>query len=333
MNDKKLNGILLSICILTYNQPKEIRALLESLRSQITQEIMDEIEILVRDDSPDSETEKIVKEYSTKTPIDYFKGEKLGIDKAILFLTEKAKGKYIWWIGDDEVDKGGIERVLTTVKKFPNISFILVNFRNFNRNEAAFQFGNDRFFKDNNEVLGKAANVLGFISITILKREMALSGIEPSKKYIGSEFVNLYLIFHVLSQKGRIYFLSKPYIIDHLKEHGEDVFYRGFQVFGVNFFNIAQEFKDKFEGKSVRKMLAKNFSHIWRGALVNQARGQNVKIGFSSPIFKPICKLYWSFPEFWLALPFLIMPRFINRFFYKIYKLFFSHRKWRFGKK
>lgn len=330
MNNKKSNDILLSICIPTYNQPQEVRVLLKSL---LRQKITSEVEIIMRDDSTNFETEKIVKEYSAKIPINYFKGEKLGIDKAILFLTEKAKGKYIWWIGDDEVDDGGVEHVLTTVKKFPDISFILVNCRDFNRGEATLRLGNDRFFKDNNEVLEGVANVLGFISITIFKREMSLSGIEPSKKYIGSEFVNLYLVLHVLSQKGRIYFLSKPYLINHLKEHGEDVYYRGFQVFGVNFFNIVQEFRDKLDKKTIRKILAKNFSHIWRGALVNQVRGQNVRIGFGSPIFKPICKLYWSFPEFLIALPFLVMPRFINRFFYKIYKLFFSHRKWRFGKK
>ena len=61
------------------------------------------------------------------------------------------------------------------------------------------------------------------------------------------------------------------------KEHGEDVFYRGFQVFGVNYFNIVQEFRGKLNKKTIKKILAKNFSHIWRGALVSHARGQNIR--------------------------------------------------------
>ncbi|MEX2164812.1 MAG: glycosyltransferase [Sulfuricaulis sp.] len=86
------NHILLSICILTYDQLSEIERLLNSLVPQVT----DEVEIIIRDDSTNNETGLLVKRFANILPIRYFHGNKEGIDKTVIFLTEEAQGKFVW---------------------------------------------------------------------------------------------------------------------------------------------------------------------------------------------------------------------------------------------
>lgn len=324
-----MNKIILSICMMTYNQPEETERALKSILPQLTPEV----ELFIRDDSPDNKTKEIVKKYLSDSTIRYYKGKKIGIDGAVLFLTEQAKGDYVWWFGDDAIDEGAVKKVLNTLKKHPDISFIFINCRKFDNYKPFYRLGQDKFFEDNNQILEEiGTSGLGFVSSTLFKREKALSGMEQSKKYIGSAYVNMFLIFHVISQKGKYYFLSKPYIVNYpatseqitaiVKKDGI-INNNAFQVFGVNAFNIVSEFKDKFNKQSVRRMIATNFASLWRGILVAWVGGWDTPKGKRWKMFK----LYWSFPEFWLAIPFFLMPLWVSKGLYKVYKLFFSHRK------
>jgi glycosyltransferase involved in cell wall biosynthesis len=83
------NHKLLSICILSYNQAPDIERLLNSLVPQVT----DEVEIIIRDDSTNNETELLVERFSNIIPIRYFHGKKEGIDKTVIFLANEARGR------------------------------------------------------------------------------------------------------------------------------------------------------------------------------------------------------------------------------------------------
>lgn len=323
-----MNKPLLSICILTYNHPQDFARLMRSLTSQINKN--PNIEIVIRDDSSNDETEKIVKDNSSLVNIRYFKGKKLGFDRAVMFLLENANGDYVWFWGDNDVmTPGTASHIISLLKKYPEISFIWPNFKVVGYEETAVNLGEDRFFRDNNEVLEKVANFLGFITGIFLKREKALSGITGAQKFLDTEFIGIYLAMHVLSQEGRAYFLKEPSIICH-PTPPEQHFYDGFSVFAVHYFNIVKSFEGKFRRKSIKKMLAKNFANVWRGILVTRGKGLWYGLGSPSTKVSVIAKLYWNFYGFWVALPFLLLPRFIERPIYRFYKLFFSHRKLRF---
>ena len=319
-----MNTPLLSFCIPTYNDPVAVDRVLGQLAAQWT----NEVEVIVRDDSTNEKTKEVVDRWTNTIPIKYFHGKKEGLDPAIIFMTEIATGKYVWWFGNDELQKGAIEKVLRTVKEDPETSFLLMNYRAFDRKVPAYPDSGDFQFKDRNEILKMSGGNLGFITVTIFEREKALPGIEGSKKYLGSAFVNLYLIFQVLSQSKVIRFISFPYIHNHPNTQ-EEVNDNGFEVFGINFFNIATEFKGAFSRKSLRALLKKNFGYVWRGVLVRWVTG------YESPKGKrwPMLRLYWNYPEFWLAAPFLVFPLWANRAFYRVYKIFFNERKFVFAGK
>ena len=115
----------LTIAVPTYNQPKRFKGLLDSLTTQE----LNGVEILVRDDSTNQESELIAKSYISKLPIRYIHGEKIGLDAADLFLLEKSKGEYVWWIGDDILASGATKKILYLIGEYQDISYIWVNFR------------------------------------------------------------------------------------------------------------------------------------------------------------------------------------------------------------
>lgn len=313
-----LHRVLLSICIPTYNQPAELRKLLESLVDQVGSET----ELIIRDDSTNDDSKLVADDFSRRIPLRYFKGKREGLDVAILFLTQEARGKYVWWLGDDVVTSGAVAHILDVVKRYPDISFLWLNSADVEDvRDVALHLGGDMFFRDRNQVIEEDIGLLGFISATIFRKSNVVGGLESVKKYIGSAWVNLYLILYVLSGEGRQYFINKPYILSRPKLPGEKRWYDPFQVFGITLFHVAQEFRGKFDARSIRKALSDNFGKVWRSILVERAKGYTIGFASFSPKVPPLFRLYWNFPEFWIAFPFLIAPRFLLKFFYRAYTI------------
>jgi len=332
------DNILLTIAIPTYNRPKEFERMLSVLMPQL----VPGIELMVKDDSPNDETKDIfnglVKKFNPPVKLTYLKGKKEGgVDAVYLFFIENATGKYVWWFGDDdEFFPGSVENVLATLKKYPEISFIWANY--VSGDNIVIKNREDGFFKDGNEILEEIGPALGYLSPLIFEREKALPSLPLARKYVvGFSFANLVAILHVIAGTGKFYFLKGPIFKNNPTTPEEIkktvvkdgvIKNEGFNVYGVDYYNIVREFSGKFKSGSIRKILKDNFACLWRGMLVAWIGGWDTPKGKLWKMFK----LYWSFPEFWIALPLFLMPVFVNRGLYKIYKIFFSHRKFVFGR-
>ena len=105
----------LTICIPTYNRAKFLCDTLESIITQIT----DDIEIVVTDNASNDNTTEIVKNYQGKcSNIIYYRHEKnVGADLNYLKTVELANGKYCWLFGSDDIMKpGAIDLILNEIK-------------------------------------------------------------------------------------------------------------------------------------------------------------------------------------------------------------------------
>jgi len=91
----------------------------------------------------------------------------------------------------------------------------------------------------------------------------------------------------------------------------------------VGFANLLWEFEGTFSRKAIRKTIKGSFGQTWRGMLVGWIGGWDTPKGKRWRMFK----LFWSYPECWIALPIMLMPLWINKGLFRIYKVFFSHRK------
>jgi len=308
------NKILLSICIPTYNNPQRLAALLDCLSG----EDLDDVELVVRDDSPSSNTEKVVEKYK-HLPMKYYHGLKEGYDAAILFLTDKAQGKYVWWVGDDLMEEGVVLKIKELITKHPDLSFIWLNAKSkLDSTFVSLDGIEDKFFKDRNEIIETDIGLLSFA--TVVKKENINPFLPGAFKYKSSCLMTFYLTLGAISSGGSYYFVSYPYIVCDPKPPGESRWYDSFQVHGINIFVIAQEFKDKFDRKSLRKGLADQFGRIWRAVIVERALGFETGFATRSSKVMKMTKLYWNYPEFYVALPLMLLPRPILRVLYVLYK-------------
>ncbi len=142
-----------------------------------------------------------------------------------------------------------------------------------------------------------------------------------AQKFIGTTLTGFYLVLHVISQKNKEFiFLQKPCLLSNPKPPGEVRWYDSFQVHGINYFIIAQDFKDEFDRNSLRKGLADQFGRIWRAVIVERALGLKTGFAAPSPKIMKMARLYWSYPEFYVALPLMLVPWPILRAGYVLYK-------------
>lgn len=311
--------LLLSITMPTLNQPDKIRRGLQSLLGEATEEM----EILIRDDSPNNDTEDIVHEFQKYLPIRYVHGEKEGVDRALLFLTAEARGKYVWWLGDDQVKPGAVNRFLSLVRERPELDFIYINSGSTEDPLArSINLGGSKEFKNRDEVLVQMADLLGFCSATIMRREIVTRGLGLAKNKIGTAWVSLFLVLYTLANGEKFYFLDGPNFISDPKLPNQKTWYDQFQVFAINLYDVVKEFEGPFSHKAVKQMLTKNLEGIWRGMLYYRSQGYTNGLGGQSATLRALASRYWTFPEFWLAAPLLLLPRPAVRVLYRTYKFF-----------
>lgn len=123
--------MILSICIPTYNRAYKLKKLLYFLDNEIRTANIGEIELLIGDNCSTDDTENIVFDFMNNLlpySCRYYKNERnLGLVGNLFELNKKARGAYIWWLGDDDLYHLNIVRkVFEEVQK--NVySFIFIN--------------------------------------------------------------------------------------------------------------------------------------------------------------------------------------------------------------
>ena len=305
-------SIVLSISVLSYNNPDKLRGFLLSALPQMR----DGVEIIINDNSTNDEIKTMVEEF--KSPfIRYIKNkENVGAERNKVLAIERARGEYVWLFGDDEMCEGSVDYVLSVLKEY--LSFIFTNFHfiDKNPNNPAIKIYGDIYFKNKNEVLERLSNSLGFMSSLIIKKEL-VRNINIKELFLSFDFLftNFYIALHILLQDKGAYFIARPCVRVNPTRVGE-ADYDGFRVFGVNFYKIATMFKGKFARKSLRKMINENLGYVLRTEIVGGATRNNNKI----KKLPTIIKLYWSYKAFWKYLPLLLMPNLINKILYKAFK-------------
>ena len=278
---------------------------------------------------------KIIQRISHK----YFHDSRIGLDAANLFLLENASGDYVWFFGDDdELVDGGIKAVLNLIDNNNNLNFIWANFALSDKSNLAVDRING-FFESRDDILDSLGTSIGLLSTYIVKRNAAIKGLERAKKHVhGFSFASTAVVLYAASEPGRSYFLRGPFVLcnpttmDEIKSNtikDGGIYNDGFITYGIYFLELIKDFKDRFSSKSIRKILKVNFSSLWRGMLVGWVGGWDTPKGKRIQMLK----YYWSYPEFWVAFPIMLLPRWMVIAFYKFYKIFFSHRKFVFLKK
>jgi abequosyltransferase len=319
---------LLSICIPTYNQPKEVGRVLETLVRQYAPNI----EIIVHDGCDNDATLSVIEKYVDKLPIVYVRKNSRHIDYALLELIELAKGEYIWWFGDDDFCEGALAEVIR-IASLGKYAYIYANTVIAGTEIVHSSIDCSREFNTCDEVIESLGGGLGFISSCVFRRQDALRGIESSRSWIGSSFANLHLMLFIIANAQKSYFIKGPVVkydlttVEEFKTSkiGKDgvVNNEAFFVFAINACDIFDSFAGHYDPLVIRKITKKLFGQTWRGLLVATVGGWDTPQGKRFILLKR----FWMFPESWLAFLLFLMPARALRPLYDFYKLLFRNKK------
>ena len=124
------NEYLLTIAVPTYNGSKTIGNMLDVLLPQVTEDV----ELFVIDNCSTDNTSQIITNYQKEYPfIQYYANKRnIGADGNFLLCMNKARGKYIYLLSDDDIlTENSLQRILQFMKNSPDMGLIYLGTGNF----------------------------------------------------------------------------------------------------------------------------------------------------------------------------------------------------------
>lgn len=231
---------LLSICIPTFNRAFYLHKCLQSITSQLNEDVASQIEIVVIDNSSTDNTEGTVSAFIKRGyTIEYIKNESnIGLDGNITKAFTVAKGKYVQVLGDDDYwisDKiASLLKLLSTSE----VGIIYLNPISFkDDNSLPIVKGNSTnkyfYFKDSNDFLERLGIMTTFTSSNVVNKNLVYQDLNfDINRFLGTE-VNLLNWIYTAALKANLNVVTKDYFIASKADNNYG--YKFFTVFGRNF--------------------------------------------------------------------------------------------------
>jgi abequosyltransferase len=205
---------LLTICIATYNRADYISETLESIISQLA----DDVELLVVDGASTDDTEKVVTRYAEQNQlIRYVRlAAKGGVDHDYCKSVDLARGEYCWLFTDDDLLKpGAVAAVKAAI--YDGNCLIVVNAEvrdhklvTILKSRKIVTYEDKLYASSEMEGLFIGAlDHLSFIGSVVIKRDIWLN--RDREAFFGSEFVHVGVIFQK-KLPGTAIVIAEPYV-------------------------------------------------------------------------------------------------------------------------
>lgn len=214
----------LSICIPTYNRASYLDECLNSIISQVN----DNIEIVISDNASTDDTKEIISKYQKIFPnIIYHRWLKnMGFDKNILKVVEIATGDYCWLMGsDDALGQNAIKKIARELESKCDVYLCNRTECNINLNPQReklwlSQTTKDQIFNFSNKIqlldyLNKSRSLgalFSFISSIIVKKEV-WSQVNYNKELSAKGYAHVFMLLSLMNSGIKLKYISDPRII------------------------------------------------------------------------------------------------------------------------
>lgn len=226
-NENNEKEPLLSICIPTYNRQTKLQKCLAAIFGQ---DGLKDVEIIISDNASEDETESLCLELAKKhSEVFYFRQkENVGPDRNFDFCMQKARGRYLMLLGDDDLLMPGTVRLLLeNIQKFLGTGLFYIGPYASSASPQAFS-GHE---------IGTAFRKIGiwwtFLSAFLINKEsLELARTKNDfSNYYDTFLFQTFVFFSVLRTNNSIVVLPWDFI--HANPNGIPSTYNVFQVFVV----------------------------------------------------------------------------------------------------
>ncbi len=311
------NQPFLSICIPTYARSGPLGQVLESIASQVT----DEVEVLVAEDPSDEDATAVIERMRALIPgLQYSRNpERLKFDLNLLRLLGRARGDYCWLLSDDDiVEPGAVKSVLGGLRQYGPVTGATVNRNNYDSTLTERIYGRPfrqqetRIFHGADEMFIGLLDQIGLLSCQIFRRDLCLrvTASPEVQSFVGSGYVQLYVMMRMMALDPSWLFLADKCI--------------GWRADNDSFAERGHLGRLRMDMEGYERVAAAIFSRdsaTYRHAIAEVARSHvrhhivRAKLGGASWAYSrdalALCvRHYGTFPSFWFkTFPLLLMPR------------------------
>ena len=166
------------------------------------------IELIVCDNASTDATQTVMSRICERNKILYYRNtSNVGPDRNFLYGYERASGRYVMLLGDDDyLLDGAIDTILESLNKNPIMTFL--NFSSLKERKCAIHYGKPVFkeegilsYQNKEEFFEKINIFITFMSSMILKTDV-VRRIRTKESYIGTYFIQAYIALDVMKEKG-----------------------------------------------------------------------------------------------------------------------------------
>jgi abequosyltransferase len=235
---------LLTLAIPTCNRATYLRQLLDSVSEQLRAE--SRVELLISDNASTDATPSLVEgEIRNDVFVTYIRNEtNVGPDANFLQCYERARGKYVWIIGDDDIiAQGAIERILGYLSRdeYDLIYLGAFGFRGLEVQPKAHAAAapNATMFSDARSLLRRMNLNSTLISVNIVNKDrVEASGHSSFSTLIGSNLIQVGWIYTALRAHRKSLLVEEKLVGYRFDNTGG---YRACELFGPTLSRVASE--------------------------------------------------------------------------------------------
>ncbi|MDX8334899.1 glycosyltransferase family 2 protein [Candidatus Cetobacterium colombiensis] len=304
------NKILLSVLIPTFNRDKYLEKALTTFFEQITDDIKENIEIIVSDNHSIDNTEEVLKKFDKEAKLDGLKfkfsknEENIGPDGNFLKLIKKSNGKFCWIFGDDEfLLKNGLLKILEILDENSELGLLHIGNQNLKNKKEVFP-------KDETQKFIKNVNyMISFITANIFNKECIDWEINY-ENCKGSNLIQENFYFQsILKSKENIYLNDEIFTTERADNVGS---YKLFETFGKNQNQIFDLFiKNGLEKSTVdfiNKKMLREFFPMYILNLDKKSKWENENV------YEEMKLTFSQYLEFWIfCVPLIKFPKLIKK--------------------
>lgn len=195
----------LTIAIPTYNRADKLE---ESVGLAIRYSVGKNVEILISDNASNDDTTERVENVRKNYPnIRYYKNEKnIGFDGNFLNCFEKATGKYVWLLSDDDkLLPGAVDSVLDALKKEPVCmhlnSSTLIDENPIYMSSPRLEENGLLIYEDRNGFIKKIGIFCTFVSSLIFNVDY-VRNIENKEQYFNTNILQSHVLLETMKNDG-----------------------------------------------------------------------------------------------------------------------------------
>lgn len=326
-----MNNFVLSIAIPAFNREKYIKRLLDGIRGEIN----NNVEVFVSDNASTDNTNSMM---SNEFPnITYYRNDKnLGADGNFLECYKKAKGRYVWLVGsDDIITEGAIRRITDFIQEHidDEIPLIFMNHNSFvGEYKGTKSCGkaylntdeNDRLVDSKKELIDYAGRQLTFMSSFLVKKNQ-IDNIQDITQFLNTNFIQTYCALEACKNSSQFGLIFYPCVSQDLTPDNS-LFYKNyskqFHVFGSCMYEVFVNYGSKvgFDKKQLKDKYFKGMCKIFISWILKAKRNGD----------KDGMKVFWNevfsnirvYPLCWFTvIPVALTPPVLAKLYYKIKRM------------